>query len=204
MAKFIQGRTDPSVSILFQHFVPCVVGKKKFKAKLSEHLTLDAEICSVSDEAFTLLLLENQYDRWTDIYKQRQTRDPTEMLGRLERRKRKWESNISPKYTDGGIRYSDNHKMTHKGWREAGIVHFNELCAMVHGDRTKNPKVVVGPLMEWWSQSQQGSKQKVKDDDDVVAGTSAYHDELWDDNEEQPIDASPQTSENSIVGQVSL
>ena len=85
MDEFLRGRTDPSVSVLFQHFVPCVIGKKKFKAKMSEHLTNDASICSVSDEAFTLLLLENQYDCWTDIYHQRKTRAPAGMLGRLER-----------------------------------------------------------------------------------------------------------------------
>ena len=58
--------------------------------------------------------------------------------------------------------------------------------------------------MEWWSQSHQGFKQKVKEVDDVVAGTSAYHKLLWDEEKEQPIDPSTQTGDNSTVGQVSL
>ncbi len=203
MDEFLEGRTYPSISVLFQHFVPCVVGKKKFKAKMTEHLTHDAGICSVSDEAFTLLLLENQYDRWKDIYHQRKTRAPAELLGRMERRKRKWESDVNPKYTEGGIRYSDGRKMTHKGWREAGIVRFNELCAKVHRDRTEHPQEVVGPLLEWWRELNQGSKQKVKEADDVVAGTSAYH-ELWEEDNEPPTVTSPPTGDTSTEGQVSL
>ena len=115
---------------------------------------------------------------------------------------RKWESDISPKYMDGGIRYSDDRKMTHKGWKEAGIVCFNELCVMVHGDRNHDPTEVVGPLLKWWKQIHHGSKEKVKEKDDVVAGTSAYH-KLWDEQKEQ-LDDTPQVGENSIVGQVSL
>jgi hypothetical protein len=203
MTDFVKGREDTSVTTLFQTFVPCVVGKKKFKAKMHEQLTTDADICSVSDEAFTLLLLENQYDRWSDIYQQRKNKSKEGSVVRQERRKRKWESDISPKYTDGGIRYSDDRKMTHKGWKEAGIVRFNELCAKVHGDRKLYPKKVVEPLLKWWSQIHHVTKQKVKDVDDVVAGTSAYH-ELWDDEPEPPIEDSPGTDDTTIVGQVSL
>jgi hypothetical protein len=60
---------------------------------------------TVSDEAFTLLLLENNYDRWTDIYKNR-LEEPTvvetdDNAATMETRNRKWESDVSPKYTDG-------------------------------------------------------------------------------------------------------
>ena len=84
MDQFVQGRNDPSVTVLFQNLVPCVVGKKKFKVKMTEPLTTDAEIWSVSNEAFTLLLLENQYDQWTDIHQQREKKTTAAVTGRLE------------------------------------------------------------------------------------------------------------------------
>jgi hypothetical protein len=56
-----------SILTLFQHFIPCVMGKKKFKMKLHEKLNTDADICMVSDEV-ALLLLENKYNRWKDIF----------------------------------------------------------------------------------------------------------------------------------------
>jgi hypothetical protein len=33
--------------------------------------TNDKTLCTVSDEAFALLLLENSFDRWQDIYRLR-------------------------------------------------------------------------------------------------------------------------------------
>jgi hypothetical protein len=57
----------------------------------------------------------------------------------IEKRKRKWESDVSPKYTDGGIIYTDKRKMTHRGWNEEGICRFNVLCLLVQRDRTANP-----------------------------------------------------------------
>jgi hypothetical protein len=62
MAPLLLGRKDASILVLFQTFVSCVIGRKKFKMKLSEQLKRDADICTVSDEAFALLILENQYD----------------------------------------------------------------------------------------------------------------------------------------------
>jgi hypothetical protein len=79
----------------------------------------------------------------------------------------------------------------------------NELCPMVHGDRKMYTKEVVRPLLKWWSQIRHVTKQKVKEIDDLLVGTSAYH-ELWEDEPEPPIDASPGTDDTTIVGQVSL
>lgn len=185
----MEGRNNDSVLALYQYFVPCVVGKKRFKAKMNEHLTKDAEICTVSDEAFALLLLENQYDRWTDIH-QRKCNSSTEVRGKSERRKRKWESDVAPKYTEGGIKYSKERRMNHKGWREEGIVRFNVLSAMVKEDRVQKPKVVVGALVQWWELNNQRGRLKEPENNNLNAGTSAYH-ELWGDVDQESV-ASPQ------------
>jgi hypothetical protein len=48
----------------------------------------------VSDEAFTCLLLENQYNQWKDIFDRKKHYAVTP---RSEKRKRKWESDVSHK-----------------------------------------------------------------------------------------------------------
>jgi hypothetical protein len=77
MKDFCQGRQETGTLALFQYFIPCFIGKKKFKMKLCEQLKDDADICTVSDEVFTLLLLENQYDCWLDIYEAQKKVDKT-------------------------------------------------------------------------------------------------------------------------------
>ena len=52
----------------------------------------------------------------------------------ISKQKRKWELDISPKYTEGGIAYLTNRKMTHKGRKEEGIRRYNALSFMVKND----------------------------------------------------------------------
>ncbi len=68
--------------------------------------------------------------------------------------------------------------MNHKGWREEGIVRFNVLSAMVKEDRVQKPKVVVGALVQWWELNNQRGRLKEPENNNMNAGTSAYH-ELW-------------------------
>jgi hypothetical protein len=196
MEQLLEGRQNENVMKLFKFFIPCVVGKKKFKATMSGQIKRDVEICTVSDEAFALLLLENQYDRWTDIFTINQ-KMTMEVLGSSERRKRKWESDVSPKYTEGGINYSDNRKMSQKGWKESGIVRFNALCALVKEDRTQQPDVILKPLLAWWNERYKSTRTKPDEPVDIVAGTSAYH-ELWNLNEPEEIHQSELQAEETL------
>ena len=175
------GRQDASILVLFKTFVPCVIGRKKFKMKSSEQLKRDADICTVSDEAFALLILENQYDRWSDIFEQRKL-NATEITIRSERPKQKWESDVSPKYTDGGIIYKDGRKMTHKGWREAGIERFNTICKKVAADCKDNP-AIVERLKAWQSASNHVTKLKAPLNEEWANGPTPYH-QLWDNMDE--------------------
>ena len=175
MVAFAAGRTHGSFEDFYKNFVPPVVGKNKFKARMETPVNTDSSMCTVSDEACALLLLENNYDRWTDVHKNKMDGstilDPA-LAHSDDKRKRKWESNVSPKYTNGGIIYTDNRTNSHKGWKDAGIQRFNELCVLVREDRRSNPDIVPS-LVQKWNTSRRKSKTTEPLLD--VPGTEAYH-----------------------------
>jgi hypothetical protein len=69
LEEFGTGRQHASFKTFFRYFVPAVVAKNKFKYRLLAPMSSESHICTVSDEACTLLLLENCYDRWVDVHK---------------------------------------------------------------------------------------------------------------------------------------
>ena len=180
MNEFCSGRTHDCFEDFYKYFVPSVVGKNKFKAHMEAPGNIDSVMCTVSDEACALLLLENNYDRWTDVHKNKMEgstlTDPA-LEHSDDKRKRKWESNVSPKYTDGGIIYTDSRTKSHKGWKDAGIQRFNQLCGWVQDNRKSHPDVVPALVLKWKT-----SGRKRKRPEAVVESprTAAYH-ELWDD-----------------------
>ena len=98
-----------------------------------------------------------------------------------EKQKRKWESDVSPKYTEGGICYSDARKLTHRGWKEEGIRRFNTLCVMVKQDRTAYPDVLPALIRTWKAKMHRTTPAVTQE---VTTSTEAYH-ELWDETLEQ-------------------
>jgi hypothetical protein len=180
MHSFCAGRTHDSFEDFYKNFVPAVVGKNKFKARMDAPVNQDNAMCTISDEACAMLLLENNYDRWIDVHKNkiegRTIADPA-LAHSDEKRKRKWESNVCPKYTDGGIIYTDKRQTTHKGWKDAGIQRFNQLCVIVQEDRRSNPDVIPGLVQKWKTSRRKRKQSEVVLD---IPGTEAYH-ELWDD-----------------------
>ena len=120
---------------VYLRFVPCITGKSVFANRLLT-ATKEKDLCTRSDEALTLLLLENSYDRWIDIYKKA---DGKVSKRRLDKN-RQWHSDVRTLYTDGGIMYRLNsHNTTKpsksKGWTNEGIERFNVLCTKVRFDR---------------------------------------------------------------------
>ena len=115
-----------------------VLGLELFKQRLqgTDETLKNREICTVSDEAFALLLLENSYDRWKDIFEKRGG-IPQQHRGE---KKRQCDSDIAPKYTNGGIRYSSTVQHKTKGWTKEGIQRYNELFQLVGEDRERHPK----------------------------------------------------------------
>ena len=184
MEEFCEGREHDSFEIFFKNFVPAVVAKNKFKLRLFAPNSDDKHMCTVSDEACTLLLLENNFDRWIDVHKNKTEGstllDPA-TTNKDEKRKRKWESDVSPKYTEGGICYSDARKLTHRGWKEEGIQRFNTLCVMVKQDRTAYPDVLPALIRTWKAKMHRTTPAVTQE---VTTSTEAYH-ELWDETLEQ-------------------
>jgi hypothetical protein len=89
-------------------------------------------LCTISDEAFALLLLENSYNRWLDLFLN--NKGPV-----MQRRGVRFQSDVPILYTRGGIKY-DKMDMTKsvKGWSEEGIARFNALFDQVIADRARN------------------------------------------------------------------
>ena len=119
---------------VYLRFIPCITGKSAFSNRLLT-ATKESDLCTRSDEALTLLLLENSYDRWIDIYKKAEGQVSKRRLNK----NRQWHSDVRTKYTDGGIMYRSNHdtnkRSNSKGWTDDGIDRFNELCSKVSCDR---------------------------------------------------------------------
>jgi hypothetical protein len=99
----------------------------------------DRTLCTVSDEAFALLLLENSFDRLQDIYRL-QKGEVTPKRGQKRREFR---------YTKGGIVDDKTVKNNNpKGWSAEGIKRYIELYAMVKEDRKSNKAFTINWLEE--------------------------------------------------------
>ena len=122
--SILEGRKNvESYSFFFDRFIPILEKKKIFLNRMKKAET-DADLSSISSEAFGLLLLENHWDRWLDIYKKcgggiglRGSKKPKGII-----------STVQPKYTRGGLKNGKYREIgVGKGWSMEGIFHFNKL-----------------------------------------------------------------------------
>ena len=110
MQQVIMMREDTTNTYyeFLEYFVSAVVGKKVFKQFKCEKLL--SEFVSKSDEAFALVVLENNLDTWTDMARLNVTKGST----------------VPKKYTNGGL--SKNEIASSKklqGWSVEGQKRFN-------------------------------------------------------------------------------
>ena len=69
LKDFLNSRKQPEVHKLFlEKFVIHIVSKRLFKNRLERRLHNINELCTVSDETFCLLVLENAWDNWVDTH----------------------------------------------------------------------------------------------------------------------------------------
>lgn len=183
---FCKGRKNKkNYTAFFLRFVPAVVGPEIFRQRLQDangDTSSSDTVCTISDEAFALLLVENSYDRWTDIYKK------TGGIPKQRRgdRTRQCDSDIAPQYTHGGIRYLLHQSTKSKGWTTTGIERYNALFQMVQKDRQRRPNFIKKFIKE-----QQVSSSKKKEKKELVAVTAVHL--LWDDEVRKPTDTSDET-----------
>ena len=178
--EFCEGRKNKiAYNLFYTKFVPAIVGPELFRQRikdLSEH-----DLCTASDEAFTLLLIENSYARWVSIY-ELDGGIPSQRRGAT---KRTFTSDIEDKYTRGGIKLSsDQVSQKQKWWTQDGIKRFNALFASVKKDRLRRPTFdakFIKHVRERQTQPIQSKKRKYEN---VLAAHS-----LWEEDKPE-VDAS--------------
>jgi hypothetical protein len=154
------------------NFVSVVVGKRKFQKVC--HVEKLSKFMTISDEALTLLLVENSYDRWIDMAKTKNTKV----------------SNIPPKYTNGGISSIDSQGSSRKygGWSIEGLKRFDQLYAMVQADRISKHFDAFEEEFRCWqlkNKSEQNENKK-RNSSTLLPGDQrnfSVRNDLWDDNE---------------------
>ena len=142
MPHFLDGRKNvDAYAAFFDTFLPCATKKTTWdghiaRAGMEARTKTVTSLCSVSDEAFALLLLENSFDRWFDLHVKRSGN------ARKDRgsKERDFQSDVAPLYTTGGIKYdkTDVSKSV-KGWSNDGRERFNALFDQVKQDRKDYP-----------------------------------------------------------------
>ena len=114
-----------------QHFL-----KPSYSAKWNRKLdnaTGISSIVTVSDEAFVFLVLENNWNRWMDINKQSKNKYVLSKQGSSK----PIVSDVLPMFTNvnGDVHRIGGSREVDRGWTEAGIQQFNDLCKKIKEDR---------------------------------------------------------------------
>ena len=109
---------DGYYTVFFKRFILAVVGLAAYRSQVGVKFL--RHFVTVCDEAFVLLMLENNEARWMDMY----SRDATK-------------STLVNKFTDGGTSQKNGRSRSFSGWSNAGLNRFNELFKMVERDRAR-------------------------------------------------------------------
>ena len=125
-------------ALFMRRFVKQVVGSHEWDSRILDPTLDPNKLCSVSDEAFAHIVIENNYSRWYNMYMRNDFRIPLPMP-QGEDKSKKVLSNTKPKFTTGGNVYDDPPETKTKGWSQAGIDRFNEIFKDIAADRLAHP-----------------------------------------------------------------
>lgn len=179
LEEFFIGRSSPDVySVFFSCFMPCV-GRKTYWKHIVASASKDEHVATVSNEAFALLILENNWERWMEFY--------ASSGGRVESLKGKKKpvsiTKKLPKYTRGGIYHKEKQQLdgeVGRGWTSEGIRRFNEIYDNVKKDRRMFPGFINDWLVE---ERQRLGKRSFDIEKREFVAPRARHD-LYSDSEE--------------------
>ncbi len=135
--EFKELRNDEEVFALFVNRFVKRTYATKWKSKVFEDTTKKvSDIITVSDEAFIVLTLENNWERWLDINNKSKNNYTTSTRGKTT----SYQCNIMPKYTFINTKGTRDglQNVPWKGWSNEGILRFNEICKTVKEDRKHN------------------------------------------------------------------
>ena len=134
--------------VFFTYFLPCITGKTNWGINLIS-ASKDADVASVTDEAYALLALDNYWNVWCDLHKNNQSND---------KRKRN-KTNVQTKYTYENMDKKHRAiKYGNRGWSYDGIRKFNNLVHEVKRDRVDNKKF----FQEWCLQQNRAKEKRTR------------------------------------------
>ena len=128
MEQFLELRRNfPAFTAFYKLFMREVAGKKRFD-DLVKTCPLGKEMSTPTDDAFALLVLENNEDRWVDLLEQ--NNGVIKPIKRGEEIPDSCKSAVMPKCT------LTSEKV--KTWSSKGIERFNDLRDLIKADRKFN------------------------------------------------------------------
>ena len=150
-------------------FVGTVVGKNRWIVKI-RGATGKREVCSATDEALALVLLENNQEKWYDIYTR--TKDDTTILTR-KKKGSEWASTVATLYTERGQRDGERSvRQGDRGWSKGGIQRFNEIVQFLKDDRESHPLFVRSWLKSKRVTDDSGKKPRAKKQHNILTATN--------------------------------
>ena len=132
VAKLLSQENYDTYSWFCLHFLKSVVGYDKWeknftKVKLSDFVM-------PSDEAFALLVYENNHDRWLDMYERQDYKT----------------SEVENKWTNSGNnRNSGGHVKRFNGWSVEAYKRFNDLSTSIKKNRSIRKELEIKMMTSW-------------------------------------------------------
>jgi len=177
-------RGKPDYITFLRRFVKQVVGAHEWNSRLMDPKLDPDKLFTPSDEAFALLVLENNYIRWLDIFEQNNHKMPLPARQEPDQQvKKKFLSNVPPEFTSGGNKFHSPPKNRTKGWSKDGIDRFNQHYQQVLRDRRDYPSF----NEEFITNERKGQEQektKVKPAPKRIMPPMAMQDEFSDDEDD--------------------
>ena len=177
-----------------EHFLKCIVGIQSFNRQMQKHYNLSV-IATPSDEAFALLLLENNEYKWRhefDLKQQKTTSDGHNL-------KINEEDLLPSKYSSSGCnKQKKGFTKRYNGWTKEGIERFNTLLVKVRQDRKENGGLFDKRFADIMQQIREGDNDGnfLSGSDLTKAGNDLFEDE---DGQEVPNDDEQDEVENGIL-----
>ena len=142
-------------------FLPAVVGSRCWNANYRKK-TLSLFV-SISDEAFALVSFENNYERWSDMFQQKNTKS----------------SRVAALWTNSGASLKDGQSKRFRGWAIAGIEKYNSYYDAIKKDRDQNPDFEVNLLRQFQESGNAENDTRVIYSNEGLRGPGPAHDLPW-------------------------
>lgn len=147
-------RNEPEVHMMFfDTFVRCIVGKHQYDQNVNRALQLsggkkisDSHFGTASDEAMALLVFENGYEVWQEVFEKSDGK--IYPVPKNQEFPKEWMTTKTTKYTTKKDEEGKPIDTNNKSWSKEGIMRYNELLYIVIRDRMKNKQKWVHEFIE--------------------------------------------------------